>query len=132
MDYPSLNFIRPLLTQFPGVSVDEATKLTIRLHYNPVMDEWVSLTDDVVVPREKKDSDILFDLHKSDDELGTKEDTEEVLKIGPFLESLETTGIRRTDQRLSEMIKKLTVIKKQTSASDLTSLQLTRNEFKGY
>jgi hypothetical protein len=24
-----------------GVSVDDNSKLTIRLHYNPVMDEWV-------------------------------------------------------------------------------------------
>ncbi len=45
MDYPSSNFIRPSLVNLEDseqeVSIDEGHRLTIRLHYNPVMDEWV-------------------------------------------------------------------------------------------
>ena len=66
MDYPSPNFIRPNLSQCPGVSVDENSKLTIRLHYNPVMDEWLSLTEEVVNPRARDDSDVIFDLLKEE------------------------------------------------------------------
>ena len=85
MEYPSPNFIRPNgLAQCPGVSVDESSKLTIRLHYNPVMDEWLSLTEETV-PRKSDESDILFDLHKVDGP-GTSTDNEEIIKIGPFLE----------------------------------------------
>ena len=57
MDYPSPNFIRP--QQFSSkcheVQVDEASKLTVRLHYNPVMDEWLSLTEEVA-PKQQEDS----------------------------------------------------------------------------
>ena len=57
MDYPSPNFIRP--QQFSSkcheVQVDEASKLTVRLHYNPVMDEWLSLTEEVA-PKQLEDS----------------------------------------------------------------------------
>ena len=57
MDYPSPNFIRP--QQFSSkcheVQVDEASKLTVRLHYNPVMDEWLSLTEEVT-PKQLEDS----------------------------------------------------------------------------
>lgn len=46
MDYPSPNFVRPSLVNLEdnnlGVSIDEGQRLTIRLHYNPVMDEWVT------------------------------------------------------------------------------------------
>ena len=38
VDYPSLSFVR---NSEQGLSTDEGQKLTIRLHYNPVMDEWV-------------------------------------------------------------------------------------------
>ena len=55
-----------------------------RLHYNPVMDEWLSLTEEVE-PRQDDDGDILFDLHKIDGP-GTYDDNEEILKVGSFLE----------------------------------------------
>lgn len=84
MDYPSPNFIRPNLSKCEGVSVDESSKLTIRLHYNPVMDEWLSLTDEVCV-LSKDTAEILFELHK-DDGPGTNEDNDEIIKIGNFLE----------------------------------------------
>ena len=38
VDYPSLSFVR---NSEQGLATDEGQKLTIRLHYNPVMDEWV-------------------------------------------------------------------------------------------
>ena len=44
IDYPSPNFVRTSMSGMgfgKGVSVDDNAKLTIRLHYNPVMDEWV-------------------------------------------------------------------------------------------
>ena len=85
MEYPSPNFIRPNLSQCTGVSVDESSKLTIRLHYNPVMDEWLSLTEEVV-PKKTDESDILFDLHKEDGP-GTTDDDDEIIKIGSFGEN---------------------------------------------
>jgi hypothetical protein len=46
VDYPSANFVRPSLVNpedasCQGVSIDMGERLEIRLHYNPVMDEWV-------------------------------------------------------------------------------------------
>ena len=129
MEYPSPNFIRPNLSQCPGVSVDESSKLTIRLHYNPVMDEWLSLSDEVVEPNKSDDSDILFDLHKVDGP-GTTEDNEEIIKIGPFLESLAETGIRKSDPRTAKMMKILKQQQRQMGAESLAKLQLGREAFK--
>lgn len=70
LDYPSPNFVRPSLVNLDesshGVSIDENSRLTIRLHYNPVMDEWVSLTDESLQPSEvnSQDLDTLFNLYK--------------------------------------------------------------------
>ena len=50
IDYPSPNFIRSSMSGMgfgKGVSVDDNAKLTIRLHYNPVMDEWVRYACDI-------------------------------------------------------------------------------------
>ena len=80
MDYPSPNFIRPNLSQCQGISVDESSKLTIRLHYNPVMDEWLSLTEEVVNPRARDDSDVIFDLLKEE----ATDNNDEIIKIGQF------------------------------------------------
>ena len=82
MDYPSPNFIRPNLSQCQGVSVDENSKLTIRLHYNPVMDEWLSLTEEVVNPRARDDSDVIFDLLKEE---GTDNNVE-LIKVSQFFQ----------------------------------------------
>ena len=82
MDYPSPNFIRPNLSQCQGVSVDENSKLTIRLHYNPVMDEWLSLTEEVVNPRARDDSDVIFDLLKEE---GT-DNNDELIKVSQFFQ----------------------------------------------
>ena len=82
MDYPSPNFIRPNLSQCPGVSVDENSKLTIRLHYNPVMDEWLSLTEEVVNPRARDDSDVIFDLLKEE----TTDNNDELIKVAQFFQ----------------------------------------------
>lgn len=134
MEYPSPNFIRPNgLSQCPGVSVDESSKLTIRLHYNPVMDEWLSLTEEGKMsdssPRKTDESDILFDLHKVD---SICDDNEEIIKIGPFLESLEATGIRKTDPRLATMMKHLKKLQRESDPpmSNLSGLQLGRGAFK--
>ena len=129
MEYPSPNFIRPNLSQCPGVSVDEASKLTIRLYYNPVMDEWLSLSDEVVEPCKSSESDILFDLHKVDGP-GTTQDNEEIIKIGPFLESLASTGIRDSDPRTAKMMKHLKTLTRQSGAESLAKLQLGRQAFK--
>ena len=46
----------------------------------------MSLSEDVVRPREiHEDADVLFDLHKTDGP-SNSEDDEEVIKIGEFLE----------------------------------------------
>ena len=82
MDYPSPNFIRPNLSQCPGVSVDENSKLTIRLHYNPVMDEWLSLTEEVVNPRARDDSDVIFDLLKDE----ATDNNDELIKVAQFFQ----------------------------------------------
>lgn len=130
MDYPSPNFIRP--QQFSSkcheVQVDEASKLTVRLHYNPVMDEWLSLTEEVA-PKQLEDSDILFDLHKVEGPC-TTEANEEIIKIGPFLDSLESTGIRRNDVRLEAMLKTFKQHKKDRGLSHINNLELGRNQFK--
>ncbi len=68
-----------------------------RLHYNPVMDEWVSLSDDVIHPRQVQDSDMLFDLHKIEGPALSEED-EEVIKIGEFLE----VKLTKTDRMVSQ------------------------------
>ena len=82
MDYPSPNFIRPNLSQCQGVSVDENSKLTIRLHYNPVMDEWLSLTEEAVDPRARDDSDLIFDLLKEE----ATDNNDEIIKIKQFFQ----------------------------------------------
>jgi len=70
MDYPSPNFVRPSLVNLEDapqeVSIDEGNRLTIKLHYNPVMDEWISLTEESASLSESQahDLDTLFDLHK--------------------------------------------------------------------
>lgn len=126
MEYPSPNFIRPNLSQCPGVSVDESTKLTIRLHYNPVMDEWLSLSDEIIEPRKGDESDILFDLLKEE----LEEVDVEVIKIGAFLEAMKHTGLRQTDQRLAKMMKKFQRLVRDKGAENLTKLQLEREPFK--
>lgn len=87
--YPSPNFIRPSLVNVEessqGVSIDEGHRLTIRLHYNPVMDEWVSLTDENTLQSDIdiQNLDILFDLHKKVDALD--ETVQEVIHMRHFL-----------------------------------------------
>lgn len=127
MDYPSPNFIRPALVGCQEVSIDEGTKLTIKLHYNPVMDEWVSLTEDAV-HKEVQDIDILFDLHKTDG-IGMSEEDEEIIRIGNFLNALESTGLRRTNPRLEVMMKQLEQLRRERSVMSIESLQLGRQAF---
>ena len=62
--------------------MDENSKLTIRLHYNPVMDEWLSLTEEVVNPRARDDSDVIFDLLKEE---GT-DNNDELIKVSQFFQ----------------------------------------------
>ena len=48
------------------------------------MDEWLSLTEEVV-PKDEEEWEILFDLHKVEGP-ATCEDNEDVVKVGYFLE----------------------------------------------
>lgn len=62
--------------------MDENSKLTIRLHYNPVMDEWLSLTEEVVNPRARDDSDVIFDLLKDE----ATDNNDELIKVAQFFQ----------------------------------------------
>jgi len=127
VDYPSLSFVR---NSEPGLSVDEAQKLTIRLHYNPVMDEWVSLTNESVDSGQDSGQDILFDLHKKVIELANGDEIE-VIHMGRFWQALQQTGIRRSDPRLEKMVNNLNDIKNEAFGdTPLESLELDRRQFK--
>eukprot|EP00095_Tigriopus_kingsejongensis_P012686 maker-scaffold22_size673200-snap-gene-4.21 protein:Tk12686 transcript:maker-scaffold22_size673200-snap-gene-4.21-mRNA-1 annotation:"hypothetical protein DAPPUDRAFT_320441" len=135
LDYPSPNFVRPSLVNLEdschGVSIDENSRLTIRLHYNPVMDEWVSLTDESLQQSEVNthDLDTLFDLYKRIETINDAET--EVIMVRHFLNALATTGIRRTDPRLKVMMSNLNDIKnREFSDTHVDSLLLNRTQFK--
>ena len=133
IDYPSPNFVRRQDENGVNNGNDDddtkEEKLTIRLHYNPVMDEWVSLTDESIHPRDSKDIDILFDLHKKIDTVN--EQDVEMIQIRPFLKALEATGLRRTDPRLKPMMKNLETLKKESFKDEhAENLTLNRNQFK--
>ena len=75
-----------------------------------------------------QDLDNLFDLHKR---IGNLEEDVEVIHIGQFLKSLETTGIRRSDRRLKEMIANLQALGKEIYPDvPIESLTLDRMQFK--
>ncbi|CAB4057715.1 glsA [Lepeophtheirus salmonis] len=82
--YPSPNFIRPAIYSVEQESCDENSKLTIKLHYNPVMDEWVSLTEnESLIPEEVinyQESIMLFDMHKIEINNGTEEIVNSLMK----------------------------------------------------
>ncbi|XP_040578075.1 glutaminase liver isoform, mitochondrial isoform X3 [Lepeophtheirus salmonis] len=129
--YPSPNFIRPAIYSVEQESCDENSKLTIKLHYNPVMDEWVSLTEnESLIPEEVinyQESIMLFDMHKIEINNGT----EEIVNVGKFLAALEETGLRRNDPRLQSLMKELDHIKRSNEecGTSIEGLQLDKETF---
>ena len=107
-------------------------KMSIVCHYNPIMDEFVTLTDenqDDLGGQEDEDIDLLFDLCKDDFPLSTKDQT---VNVRTFLRDLEKTGLRKDDNRLQNLIKMLKEIndKDESDLSSIDNLNLNREDFK--
>ena len=110
----------------------EEKKMSIVCHYNPIMDEFVSLTDEIDKiedAKENDDIDLLFDLCKDDFPLSSFEQT---VNIGKFLKDLEKTGLLRGDPRLQNLIKLLQEIVDGEGAnvSSMEHLCLNKTTFK--
>ena len=108
--------------------------MSIVCHYNPIMDEFVTLTDenqDDPDGQEDEDIDLLFDLCKDDFPLSTKEQT---VNVRIFLRDLEKTGLRKDDNRLQNLIRMLKEIneKDESDLSSIDNLNLNREDFKRY
>jgi len=140
LEYPCANFVQ---CKTPGLSrvasdledIEDASKMTIICHYNPIMDEYVSLTDELESPNNKLSAeadeiDCLFELCKEDFPFITSK--QQTINIGKFLTELEKTGIRRNDKRLNGLVKKLEKIldEEGSTGRSLESLVLNKEVFR--
>ena len=80
----------------------------------------------------EEEIDLLFDLCKEDfPSLSSQEST---INVGVFLTDLETTGIRRDDQRLASLMAQLNKLKDQDNSFGpcVDNLNLNKDTFKRY
>ena len=80
----------------------------------------------------EEEIDLLFDLCKEDfPSLSSQEST---INVGVFLNDLETTGIRRDDKRLANLMSELNKLKDQDNSfgPSVDNLDLNKDTFKRY
>lgn len=108
------------------------------------MDEWLSLTEEVVNPRARDDSDVIFDLLKDE----ATDNNDELIKVAQFFQvwqspffidpffpndpfqALDSVGLRQTDPRLATMMKIFKQMKKDQGIASMHSLVMGREDFK--
>jgi len=135
LQYQCANFVQ---CKTPGTNladIEDSSKMTIVCHYNPIMDEYVSLTDelenvDKAMTAEENDIDCLFDLCKEDFPFLSSE--QQTINIGKFLHDLEKAGIRRTDKRLGRFMAALQkiVVEEGTKGQSVDNLNLNKEVYK--
>jgi len=145
LEYPCANFVQTPIDSKRSSSVlccndcdNDLEKMTIKCHYNPIMDEYLSLTDggketNNDLPKStEEDIRCLFELCKEDDIFSRQP----VIDMGKFLQDLERRGIRRTDKRLATFTSHLHQFMKEdqeflqdTTFSSIESLSLNKGQF---
>ena len=93
-----------------------------------------SLTDEAEDDQDKgkveDETDLLFELCK--DDFPALSSLEQTINVGTFLDDLETTGIRRDDKRLANLMADLNKIKDQDNSFGpcVDNLNLNKETFK--
>ena len=90
------------------------------------------LVEDTKNENIEEEIDLLFDLCKEDfPSLSSQEST---INVGVFLNDLETTGIRRDDKRLANLMSELNKLKDQDNSfgPSVDNLDLNKDTFKRY